>query len=245
MTQVTEALARIARQCGVKAPSSWITATRDDHVEIRDDFLRETIDDIVDRVDLPAPIAKSQTLTGTGSLNADGSETFTLNSNFCRLQRDDMAIYDPLQDRPLVPITDSGQWEFLTDIGAAGVIKYYRINGYKGNFTIDVYNPPASGDSVTVHYISDVWLATSGGTEGTTLSNETDVLLFPRRIVEAGTVWRFRERRGLPYDDKYKEYEALLARLSNDSRGRRKVHFGEPDRDVRWQDLVPTFIPSS
>jgi len=245
MTQVTEALNRIARQCGVKAPSSWITAARDDHVEIRDDFLRETVDDIADRVDLPSPTGKTQTLTGTGSTNSDGSETFTLNSDFVRMQRDELAFYDPQQDRPVVPVTDSGQWQFLTDVGAAGAIKYYRLQGYDGNYTVDVYNPPGSGDTVTVHYVSNVWLATAGGTEGTTLANDDDVLLLPRRIVEVGTVWRFRERRGLPYDDKYKEYEALLSRLSNDSRGRRKVSFAEPDKDVRWQDLVPNFIPSS
>ena len=67
----------------------------------------------------------------------------------------------------------------------------------------------------------------------------------PRTVVESGTVWRYRERRGLPYLDKYNEYEAKMARLSNDTRARRVVSFGETDNNVRWQDLVPAFIPSS
>lgn len=242
MTTVVEALNRIARQCGVKAPSSWVTATRDDHVSIRDDFLRETIDDILDRCDLPSPVANQQTLTGgAGAAQADGSERFNLNSDFRRLQRDEMAIYDPQQDRPVVPVTDGGMWDYLTDVGATGVIKYYRTAGYDGAHTIDLFKAPASGDTYKVNYISNKWLV-SGGVGSDTFASEADILVLPRRVVEAGTVWRYRERQGLPYSDKMMEYEALIARLSNDSRGRRVVSMGGK-KFVKWQDLVPAFIP--
>lgn len=246
MTTVVAALDRIARQTSVATPSSWITANKTDQIELRDDFLRETIDDIVDRLDLAAPIGKQVTLTGgAGTSNADGSETFSLPSDFRRVQRDEMALYDVDQDRPCIPVTNTGEWTFLTDTGAAGAIKYYRTQGYDGNWTVDIYNAPGAGSEIKVAYISQNWLATAGGVEGETFANEDDVLLLPRRIVEVGTVWRFRERRGLPYEDKYSEYEALMARLSNDSRNRRVISFGEPDKDVRWQDLVPASIPSS
>lgn len=245
MTTIVSALNRIARQCSVTAPSDWVTATSTTAKELRDDYLLETVDDIQERIDLPSPIGKRQTLTGTGSTNSDGSETFTLNSDFKRLQRDDWAVYDPLQDRQVVPITEDGKWEYLTDIGASGIIKHYRIHGYEGNYTIDVYNPPGSGDTLTVSYISNLWKANSSGTAGSSFTDADDVLLLPRRLVESGVVWRWRERKGLPYQDKYMEYESLLARLSNDTRGRRRIDMGEPDRSVRWQDMVPTFIPDS
>jgi hypothetical protein len=242
MTTVVEALDRIARQCGVKAPSSWVTATRDDHVSLRDDFLRETIDDIIDRCDLPSPVANVQVLTGgTGTVQGDTSERFALNSDFRRLQRDDYAIYDVQQDRPVVPITDDGIWDHVTDIGATGVIKYYRTAGYDGAYTLDMFRVPAPGDVYRVNYISSNWLI-SGGNPADTFAADTDILILPRRVVEVGTVFRFRERQGLPYQDKYSEYEALVARLSNDRRGRRRVNMGGKNF-VRWQDLVPSFIP--
>ena len=245
MTTVVAALDRIARQTSVATPSSWVTATTKDQIEIRDDFLLETVDDIADRLDLASPIGQQVTLTGTGTTNADGSETFSLPSDFKRTQRDELALYDVDQDRPCIPVTNTGQWTMLTDTGAAGAIKYYRVQGYDGNFTVDIYNAPGTGSEIKLAYISKNWMATSGGTVGSMLANLDDVLLMPRRLVEVGTVWRFRERRGLPYEDKYAEYEALIARLSNDSRSRRKINFGEPDKDVRWQDLIPAFIPSS
>lgn len=245
MTTVVAALDRIARQTSVATPSSWITATTRDQVEIRDDFLLETVDDIADRLDLASPIGQQVTLTGTGTENADGSETFTLPADFKRTQRDELALYDVDQDRPCVPVTNTGQWTMLTDTGAAGAIKYYRIQGYDGNFTVDIYNAPGTGSEIKLAYISKNWMATSGGTAGSELTSLDDVLLMPRRVVEVGVVWRFRERRGLPYEDKHQEYEALIARLSNDSRSRRVINFGGPEKDVKWTDLIPSFIPSS
>ena len=239
MTQITEALNRIARQCGVQPPSSWVTATRTDHVEIRDDFLMETIVDIQDRVDLPSPIGKQTTITGTGA------ENYALPSDFHRVARDPFAVYDSALDRPVVPIQADGEWTHIKDIGTTGVIRYYRIKGYDGTWTIDLYSEPSAAVEVVVSYVSTLWMATAGGTAGTMFTAEDDVLLMPRRVVEAGTVWRFRERRGLPYLDKYNEYEALIARLSNDGRSRRSIDMGGRQTDVRWQDLIPAFIPPS
>ena len=244
MTLLTTALDRIARQCSVKTPSSWLAATRDEHLEIRDDFLLEAVDDILDRVDLGEPIAKKQTLSGAGTDNGDDSGNFTLNANFKRLQRDEWSVYDPLQDRIGIPVSQSGEWSYLTDIGTSGIYKHYRLKGYEGNYSLDVYRNLSAGDTLEIHYISDVWL-TNGGTEKNAFTDADDTLLLPRRLVESGTVWRYRERRGLPYQDKYAEYEALMSRAILDSRNLRTIRFGEPDMSVKWQDLVPAFIPSS
>ncbi len=239
MTTVAAALNRIARQCGVTAPTSWVSATRTDHVELRDDFLDETIEDIKDRVDLASPLGKQTTITG------DDSTNYSLPANFHRLQRDELAVYDVSQDRPCVPVPTDGAWSYMTDIGTSGVAKFYRLKGYEGTYTLDLYSAPTSSQTYTVSYVSTVWMKSSGGTEGSAFTADDDVLLLPRRVVEAGTVARYRERRGLPYDDKWNEYEALMSRLSTDRKQIKTISFAPPDEKVRWQDLVPSFIPSS
>jgi len=239
MTTIVEALNRIARQCSIGAPSSWVNATRADHVELRDDFLQETLSDIADRIDLPAPFAGRFAFPGTGA------ETYALPADFKRLQRHENTVYDVSQDRPCVPITRDGDWEFIKDTGTAGVVRYYRLAGYDGNWTISLYNEPTAAIETVISYMTTSWMASAAGVVGDEFTSETDVLILPRTVVESGTVWRYRERRGLPYLDKYNEYEAKLARLSNDTRARRVVSFGETDNNVRWQDLVPAFIPSS
>jgi hypothetical protein len=246
MTLIVDALDRIARECGVKAPSSWVTATQNEHLEIRDDFLRQTIDDIADRVDLPFPVSDTQTFTGgAGTTEADGSERFDIRSNFVRMHLGELAVYDPQQDRPVIPVSDDGLWTYITDQGAAGVVKYYKITGFPGNYDITFYNPPGTGHEITIHYMTNKWMVSGAGSGGSEFTDDTDQLSYPRRVVEAGTVWRFRERRGLPYMDRYNEYEALIARLSNTTRQRKVVNMGGINRDVRWQDLVPSWIPNS
>ena len=66
MTLVTSVLDRIARKCSVTTPSSWLTATGLQHVEIRDDFFEDTVSDILDRADMPEPIAATTSFTAGG-----------------------------------------------------------------------------------------------------------------------------------------------------------------------------------
>lgn len=246
MTTIVTALDRIARGCSVENPSSWIAATKDAEVEIRDDFLLATIEDIQDRIDLPSPIGKLTTLTGgAGTTDADDAETFTLPSDFKRIAKDDLAVYDVFLDRAVNPVKADGMYNFLVDQGASGVIKWYILEGYDENYTIKIWPAPGTGQTIQLQYISKNWMATSGGTEGDMLTADTDVLLLPRTVVESGTIWRYRERRGLPYVDRYNQYEAQLARLANEARPVRKINMGEPDRRVRWQDMVPAYIPDS
>lgn len=239
MTLITEALDRIARQCSVKSPSSWVSATRDDHVSLRDDFMQETIDDVLERVDLPTPFGAQVTIA------TDGSETYTLPVAFKRLHRTGLAVYDQSLDRACVPITSDGEWTAIKDLGTAGTVRYYRLSGYEGNWSISFYDAPATNTILVVSYNTVNWMANASGTQGSAFTSADDVLMFPRRLIEAGTVFRFRERRGLPYTDKFNEYEMLLARFSNDIRGRRIISMDGAPSGVRWQDLVPAFIPPS
>lgn len=245
MTTIVEALDRIARQTGVKAPSSWLSATKDAHLELRDDFLLETVEDILDRVDLPSPIGAQVALSALSSAtNADGSRSFTLPGNFRRLHRPNLAVYDVDQDRPCVPVSNDGTFKYITDTGTAGIVHFYQLEGYDGNYTLKFYRDPGAASTITVSYCTENWMAASG-TAGSAFTDANDVLLLPRRLVEAGTVLRYRRRRGLPYQDVYIEYETQLSRLINDRRGFRVVNMGGNDDAVRWTELVPDFIPSS
>ena len=234
MTLIVDVLNRIARHCSVQSPSSWITATEDQHVEIRDDFLRETVNDLLDRADWPQPIGAQVTINGTGVA------TYALPADFRRLQRPKFSVYDVQLDAPCIPVTGDGDWVELLDSGIAGADRFYRITGYEGNYSISFEAPPST--DIVLSYVSKNWMASAGGTVGSMFTAETDVLLFPDRLIETGTIWRWRERRGMPFQDKYNEFNMLFGRYLNDIRGRRVVNF-QSRRTVRWQDRVPAYIP--
>ena len=143
-----------------------------------------------------------------------------------------------------MPVPQDGSWTYLDDIGSAGVITYYRIKGYEGNYTIQFYGAPATGHNIVVHYISDNWMANAAGTLGSEYTADTDVLLFPRELTEMGIVWRFRERRGLSYSAEFNRYIILAERWANDGDSRRTVNFGSKEY-VKWTDVIPAWIPAS
>ncbi len=238
MTLIVDVLNRIARHCSISSPSSWITATADEYVEIRDDFLRETVNDLLDRVDWPQPIGGQETITGTGVAS------YALPAAFRRLQRNRFSVYDDNLDAPCIPVATDGDWVELLDSGIAGADRFYRLTGYDGAWEIEFEAALDTGNTVVLSYVSNNWKATAGGTAGSMFTAADDVLLLPDRLVETGTIWRWRERRGLPFQDKYSEFNVLLSRYFNDVRGRRSTSFkrGKP---VRWQDRIPAFIPSA
>lgn len=253
MTLVTDILSRAARQCSVGAPSSWLTATDDTFVELRDDFLVDTAQDILDRLDLTQPVgamASIDSITGTYSAGVaqvgvvGNVGTYSLPTTFRRLQRGALAVYENAGTRrACIAMPNDGDWQHLISLGSAGADRFYRLRGYPGAYEIDFYREASEGINISVQYVTEYWLQ-NGGTLKSEFTAPEDESLFPRRLVEAGIIWRWRDRRGLSAESKRMEYEALLARYSNDSHPRRKVIFGGGDRAVRWQDVVPDVIPS-
>lgn len=238
MTTIVDILTRAGRQCSVEPPPSWVTATQGTHLELKD-FLSETVEDILDRISVTRPISKNVVIEG------DGGGDYALPSDLRRVDRDALTVYesDGIRRRG-IPVSSDGEWTALVDFGASGAERFYRIRGYPGAYRISIFPDLAVGESLTLHYVSNVWAQNAGiGKEEFTA--EDDDSLLPRRIVESGIVYRFRERKGLDYTAKRQEYETLLARLSNDGRTRRVVDFGGRQDYNPFNVPVPDFIPGS
>ena len=238
MTLVIDILSRAARQCSITVPSSWLTTTALDHIELRDDYLLEAVEDVLDRFDMPTPIGKQYTIP------SDGSEVYALPTDFRRLARSDLAVYETTTTRRRAwPITSDGEWTNIKEIGATGGKRFYRLSGYDGAWSIAFYDEPSAAIEMIVSYVSQNWIASSAGAFKEALTDAGDVALLPRRLLEAGILWRFRRRNGLPYDDVQREYEMYMQRMSDDTRGRRTISYGEEPAMRPWDAPVPGFIP--
>lgn len=240
MATIKAAMDRAARGCSTNPPSSWTTATSFAFMELKD-FLYETAEELLDRVDWPPNIGATATISGTGAT------TYSLPSDFKRLMRDEMAVFETTNTRrACVPVPQDGTWEYLNEVGSAGAFRYFRVEGdEESGFTIDFFRALDSGEEIKVQYVKDRWLKTSGN-DAKVWTTEDDTLLLPQRLIELGVVWRFRRRKGIGYQDIYSEYEMRLARFANDYRNRRKITFGDPGEPVHPMRVpVPDFIPSS
>jgi hypothetical protein len=235
MTTVSEILDRAARQCSLDE-TGWLGNTSLTALQFRD-FLDQTISDIQDRLDLIGPMSKTVTISG------NGSETYALPGDFLRLNRGPFAVLETQRSqRRCQPITEDGVWRRISDLGLTGATRYYRLQGYDGNWTISFLANLANNEDVAVNYVSTVWLKNQGQ-EKSDWTQEDDVCLYPRRLVETGIIWRYRLRKGLVYADARSDYEAQMVRYSNDSRSYRDINFGPTPRRSPFDVPVPDFIP--
>lgn len=238
MATVAEVMDEAARECSLTPPTSWITTTTASFLEFKQ-FLTETVDEVLERVDWPDPIAQDTTITG------DDTADYDLPSDFKRLTRDPLTVYEATRTRRAgIPVTSNGQWTHLNDIGSADGNRYFRLSGdEEDGFVIEFYPTPATGDSITVSYISKNWLK-SAGTAGATWLTADDTLLLPKRLIKSGVIWRFRRRKGLAYADRLAEYEGILARMRNDARVIRSVDMGGGGAMRNPFDIaIPDYIP--
>jgi hypothetical protein len=226
-----------ARQCSLEPPDDWVGTTDPSYVELRDDFLASTVQDVLDRIDPPQPVSARETITG------DGSASYALPAAYSRMHRGEFAVYERTTTRrACVPVGSDGAWDYMQEFGSAGGTRYYRVTGYEGAHEIEFYDELETGQVVVVNYVSRNWLA-DGGTPKAMLTEATDVLLMPSKLLETGVIWRFRQRKGIAFADAMASFEAHLARYSNNRIG--TIDMAGPRMASPWDIPVPDWIPSS
>lgn len=248
MATVKEAMDRAARQCSITPPSDWITPVQTTYLEMKD-FLAETVGELLDRVDWPAPISAVSQITGPGTAVSNYSQ-HDLPAAYKRLQRNEWAVWEESNTRrTCTPIQNDGQWQYLDQVGSAGAYRYYRVKGDEdAGFQIEFFRALSSSQTVNVNYVSKNWLRlNSDSSLASTWTDVADTLLLPRELIELGVIWRFRRRKGIGYADMLAEYETKLTRKANDYRTSRSINFGglQHEHAHPMRVPVPDYIPSS
>lgn len=106
---------------------------------------------------------------------------------------------------PIRAVIAPEQWEFLSSRPSTQP-HYHLSNGQL------LFAPVLPVEGAKVRYVSKNWV------EGRdNITQNGDNLLIPERLVEKGTVWRWKRQKGLPYDDILAEFEAdLIAEIKAD-----------------------------
>jgi hypothetical protein len=237
MTTVLEVVEQAARDCSISKIVGLTTSTTETALMLRDK-LNETVEELLDRLDLPYPITVDFEVVGTGV------ETYALPSDFIRTTRDDEAVYEKTAFRRCcIPIASNGSWTHLKQFGASGSARYYRVTGDESSgFQISFYRPLSANQTVVVSYVSKNW-AKNAATPKSTWSLPDDVLLLPAALVRLGVIWRVKAKKGMVYSDVQAEYEIRVSRAINDGRGIRTVQMGDaPRRDGPIKIQTPDYI---
>ena len=108
---------------------------------------------------------------------------------------------------PVLPVLAPEQWAFLSMRPSAQA--HYHLSQGQVQFS-----PALDEDGAVMLYLSSWWVEGKGA-----ISQNSDEILIPERLVEKGTVWRWKRQKGMTYDDLLAEFEADLEAELNADRG--------------------------
>lgn len=191
-------LKNVLSEVGLTKTSPSLSADTDlDVVQLRT-FMNATGNELAQRVDWPE-LFTEETVAESGTEEA-------LPSTFLRLtQGTPVRLGGTFV--PVRIITNPADWEFATT--TAPSLVYGRLGEGKIQFSSTL-----SATGAVMNYISNQWV--TGKTE---VTDNGDSFKVPERLLELGTIWRFKRQKGLAYDDWMQEYEAALTQEAIGARG--------------------------
>lgn len=144
---------------------------------------------------------------GAASFTVENVTAFTLPADWQEIAETGAVTVGTYDYRPARLVTSPEVWQLLQRLPSRQ--NYYRLEG-----SSIVFSPPIGPTGATVRYQSKNWLV---GKDAVTLNS--DVAIFPERLLARATIYRWKRAKGLPYEDLMAEFEADLATAAKADRG--------------------------
>lgn len=102
---------------------------------------------------------------------------------------------------------DAEEWQRIQAMVTTYINPAYRIRGD----SILITPTPSAGQTCAYEYISKNWCQSSGGTAQSSWAADTDTGKLDEALMTLGLVWRFRQAKGLEFEDDLSLYERRVA----------------------------------
>ncbi len=187
---------RAALVCGIPAPSVAVQST-DGAIQQLVELVHLEGEDLSSRYEWQA-LRREATWTADGTGEEGALED--LAPNFSRM------IGQTFWDRsrrwrvngPLSP----EQWQQVQSLRSPSVGPYYRIFGNQ----IHTFPVLPNGNQAVFEYIQRYWLY-NGTTDKEFATDDSDELYLDSQAVALGAIWRWKQAKGLTYDEDFRSYE--------------------------------------
>lgn len=208
-----------ARLIGIPAPSTVIGNTDPQAAELLACAQDEGFD--LMRRGLWQALMTVKTFTAV----AQTVQTSAVPSDYDRFVQE--TFWNRTRKRPLYGPVTAQEWENLVAWTSSPVVDTFRFVGDN----IWIIPNPTAGDTMAYEYISENWCESSGGTGQAEWAADTDVGVLDERIMTLGVVWRFKQKKGLPFMADYDKWDA---------RARQALVQDMPQRTINYGDGVST-----
>lgn len=134
---------------------------------------------------------------------------------------------------PLTP----AEWQGLQAMVNANIFDQFMIRGTSLLFT----PVPEAGHTIAYEYITNaIGTDSTGATQRTRFTSDTDITYFDDELLILGTVWRYRKAEGLDYSEEYRDFELRMSDLMKMDGGRRVL-----DMNDETPDRIPNVIANN
>jgi hypothetical protein len=211
-------LQRFAEEINVNSPSQ-IMGTTDPQIKQMKALLQKEVDDLSGRGDWQE-LVNEATHTTLAAENQGAIKTIA--SNGFRYIKNG-TIWDRDLRLP-VYVIDGTDWQQVKAIAVTGPRYQARIRG--GDL---ISNPaPVAGHTWAFEYIT--WNSitdSTGTTQKQYFTADTDLMLLPEPIIEAGLQWRWKKQKGFEYSEDYRSYEIMVANALSRNGMRRSLDMSQ------------------
>lgn len=179
-----------------------------------------------------------------GDLAGDGSSTeFTLPADFEVFMPGYPIWLDRTPSVPLRRVTDEEMLAAKVSL-AAPLRPVWRLFGD----TIEFYPAPETGETIKLEYRSNYWIVDeTGATRKADWTADTDYSLVPERIITQSTVWRWKQSKGLPYDEDFRTWELMRYKAASNHAAATPIRLGRkvlhPGLATGVYGDVPEIVP--
>jgi hypothetical protein len=204
----------VAKKVGISVPDSLASSTTREHVE-----LLETINEMAQRI---AEVHNWEVLNVQETITGDGTtESHNLPSDYDRMLVKSQ-LWSSSLETPLSQIFDRDEWLGL-DVQSYD----YVINAWiKYGGQIHIKPALASGVTAKYFYTSNLIVSPNTGSNKTEFTADDDTFRLDERLLKLGTIWQWRENKGLPYAEDMATFETTKSRLINQDKGSRLLRVG-------------------
>lgn len=154
-----------------------------------------------------------------------GVTTYALPTDFDRIIND--TIWDDTNYNRVRGPVDLREWqEFNKGLAQlAGVELVCRIQGAPAtNTKVMTFYPDTSAATVSLWYISNKYVISSGSALKADITADDDQFLIPAKVVRAAAKWRLLRSLGMSFQDERVEYSSLVDDLAANDSGGKKIH---------------------
>jgi hypothetical protein len=121
---------------------------------------------------------------------------------------------------------DNAEWQRIQSSLTTYVEHCYRIRG-SGTASILITPTPTAGDTIAYEYISKNWCQTSLLVGQAAWAADTDTSLLDEELHALDLIWRWRQAKGLEFQDERAAFENYLANTVMNDGARPRLQIGE------------------